>query len=75
MKIELIFVYLHGGMHKMVYMLQTTCANAYSWKTILCVFFIKIELIFVSNSPIDIKSELFQTMAWCQPGNKPLPEP
>ena len=30
---------------------------------------------FVSKAPINNKPALVQIMAWCQPGNKPLPEP
>ena len=36
---------------------------------------IKISLIFVPRSPIDNKPTLVQVMAWCQIGDKPLPEP
>ena len=35
---------------------------------------IKISLKFVPRSPIDNKPALVQVMAWCQTGNKPLPE-
>ena len=33
------------------------------------------SLKFVSKGPVDNKSTLIQVMAWCQMGNKPLPEP
>ena len=35
----------------------------------------QISLKFVPRSEIDNKSALVQVMAWCQTGNKPLPEP
>ena len=35
---------------------------------------IQISLKFVPNGPIDNESALFQVMAWCRTGNKPLPE-
>ena len=35
----------------------------------------QISLKFVPRSQIDNKSALVQVMAWCQTGNKPLPEP
>ena len=35
---------------------------------------IQISLKFVPYSPVDNKSALVQVMAWCQTGNKPLPE-
>ena len=35
----------------------------------------KISLKFVLKGPIDNKPALIQVMAWCQTGNKPLPEP
>ena len=36
---------------------------------------IKISLKFVPRSPNDNKPTLVQAMAWCWPGDKPLPEP
>ena len=36
---------------------------------------IQISLKYVPRSPIDNKSALVQVMAWCQTGDKPLPEP
>ena len=36
---------------------------------------IKISLKFFLKGPIGNKSELVQVMAWCQTGDKPLPEP
>ena len=36
---------------------------------------IKISLKFVPKSAIDNKPALVQVMAWCQIGDKPLPEP
>ena len=36
---------------------------------------IQLSLKFVPRSPIDIKPALVQVMAWCQTGDKPLPEP
>ena len=36
---------------------------------------IRISLKFVLKGPIDNKSALVQVMAWCQAGDKPLPEP
>ena len=36
---------------------------------------IQISLKFVSKSPIDNKPALFEVMALCRTGNKPLPEP
>ena len=36
---------------------------------------IQISLKFVPNVPIDYKWALFQVMAWCWTGDKPLPEP
>ena len=36
---------------------------------------IQISLQFVPKSPIDNKPALVQVMAWCQIGDKPLPEP
>ena len=35
---------------------------------------IQIPLKFVPKSPIDNKAALFQVMAWCRTGDKPLPE-
>ena len=35
----------------------------------------KISLKFVLKGPIDNKPALVQVMAWCQTGDKPLPEP
>ena len=47
-----------------------------------CIFFkendgivIQISLKFVPRIVIDNKPALVQVMAWCQRGNKPLPEP
>ena len=36
---------------------------------------IQISLKYVPRSPIDNKPALVQVMAWCQIGDKPLPEP
>ena len=36
---------------------------------------LQISLRFVPGSPIDNKAALVQVMAWCQTGDKPLPEP
>ena len=36
---------------------------------------IRFSMKFVPRSPIDIKPELVQVMAWRQIGDKPLPEP
>ena len=36
---------------------------------------VQISLKLVSMSPIDSKAALVQVMAWCQTGDKPLPEP
>ena len=36
---------------------------------------IRISLKFISKGPIDNNWALFQVMAWCQIGDKPLPEP
>ena len=36
---------------------------------------IKVSLKYVPRSPIDNKPTLVQVMAWCWPGDKPLPEP
>ena len=36
---------------------------------------IQISQKFVPRDPIDNKSALVQEMAWCQTGDKPLPEP
>ena len=36
---------------------------------------IQISLKFVPKGPIDNKSALVQVKAWCQTGDKPLPEP
>ena len=36
---------------------------------------IQISLKFVPTNPIDNKPALVQVMAWCRPGEKPLPEP
>ena len=38
-------------------------------------FFKMMSLKFVFKGPVDNKSTLIQVMAWCQMGNKPLPEP
>ena len=35
----------------------------------------KISLNFDLKIPSEIKSSFLQVMAWCQAGNKPLPEP
>ena len=35
---------------------------------------IQISLIFVPRSPVDNKPALFQALAWCSTGDKPLPE-
>ena len=40
-----------------------------------CCILIKISLEFVPESLIHNKSALVKVMAWCQEGNKPLPEP
>ena len=47
-----------------------------------CIFFngndrilIGISLKFVPRSPVGNKPALVQVMAWCQTGDKPLPEP
>ena len=44
-----------------------------SWMKML--EFTQISLKFVPRGPTDNKSALVQVMAWCQTGNKPLPEP
>ena len=36
---------------------------------------IRIALKFVRKGPIDNKPALLQVMAWCRPGDKPLPGP
>ena len=36
---------------------------------------IQISLKFVRKGPVDIKPALAQVMAWCQTGDRPLPEP
>ena len=36
---------------------------------------IQIPIKFVPKGPIDNKTALVQEMAWCQAGDKPLPEP
>ena len=44
--------------------------------TFKCIFIlIQISLRFVPKGLIDNKAALAQVMAWCQTGNKPLPEP
>ena len=47
-----------------------------------CIFFnekdriqIQISMKYVPGSPIDNTPALVQVMAWCRPGNKPLPGP
>ena len=40
----------------------------------LCIL-IQISPKFVPKDPIDTKSALVEVMAWCQSGDKPLPEP
>ena len=61
----------HWGQDKMATILQTTLSNAFSWRRI----WIKISLKFVPKGPIDNIPALFQIMAWCQEGDKPLSEP
>ena len=41
------------------------------------IFFIsiRISMKFDPKGPIDNKAALFQVMAWCRTGDKPLPEP
>ena len=36
---------------------------------------VHISLTFIPRDPIDNEAALVQVMAWCQTGNKPLPEP
>ena len=54
----------------MAAILQMAFSIAFSWMKILY-FYSK----FVPKCPIDNKSALVQVIAWCQTGNKPLPEP
>ena len=63
----------HRGQDKMTAIFQTTFSN--------CIFLnenvwisIKISLKFVPNGPINIIPALFQIMACCWPGDKPLSE-
>ena len=49
---------------------QTAFSNAFSWKKMY-----KFRLILHRSGPADNIPALFQVMAWCQPGDKPLSEP
>ena len=46
--------------------------HLYEWKVL---YFDSNFINICSKSQIDNKSALVQVMAWCQAGNKPLPEP
>ena len=63
-----------GPEYKMADILQTTFLNAFSWKKIIWCILIRILLKFVPKGPIIRKSVLFQLMAWCRTGDKPLPD-
>ena len=70
----LTFVLTHLSLDKMAAILEDN--------NFKCIFMnendripIWISLKFVSKSPIDNKPALIQVMAWCQIGDKPLPEP
>ena len=58
----------------MAAILQTSFSNTFSMNEKIGIL-IRISLKFVSRGPVDNKSVLFQVMAWCQSGAKPLSEP
>ena len=64
----------HLPLDNMAAISQAAFSNASSWMKNF-VISIQIPLKFVPKDPIDNKSALVQIMAWCRPGNKPLPEP
>ena len=52
-----------------------TFHNAISWTKTFSIWFYKMCLNFVRNAPIAKKSALVLIRAWCQIGNKIVPEP
>ena len=58
----------HWGPDKMADIFKCIIFNGIIW------ILIAISLKFVPKGTIDNKSSLVQVMAWCQTGNKPLPE-
>ena len=62
----------HWGWDKMVATSQTTVSNTFLW--IKCMNLLKISVKIVPMGPINNSPALVQTMAWHQPGNKPLSE-
>ena len=63
------FWYLtHWGRDKMAANFQTALWNGMSWRQIC-------EFRFIRRGTFNNFSSLIQTMAWCRPGDQPLPEP
>ena len=50
---------------------ESALSNAFFLMKMLC--FIQTLLKFVPDGPINYKSALIQVLAWCLPGDKPLP--
>ena len=64
----------HLPLDKMAVISQTTFSSAISMIESFLIL-IQISLKVVPEGPIDNKAALFQVMAWCRTGTKPLPEP
>ena len=64
----------HWILNKVVFILQTTLLNAYSWKKML-VFWYKFHQILFGSCPNDNLIQWVRVMAWYQIDDNPLPAP